>query len=162
MAYGEQGKNARLLLSTVRNAANFSGRARRTELVCYWIAVTLISVVIGFATFGVLPWGKDVLVSEVARAPLAIPLFALFARRMHDQNRSGWWTLLIVASILLSIPDFLRWTQTDPMQLLAYEQSGPHPLRWVSATISILAFTLSLWPGTVGPNKFGPDPREEE
>jgi uncharacterized membrane protein YhaH (DUF805 family) len=58
---------------------------------------------------------------------LWIPLLAAGARRLHDQDRSGWWQLALL------IPYF-----------------------------GIICITgIMAAPGTRGPNRHGPDPREK-
>ena len=61
-----------------------------------------------------------------------IPGIALFIRRLHDINQTGWIYLgLVVASLIPFI------------NLLA----------------SIAQIVIACIPGTVGPNKYGPDPK---
>ena len=71
--------------------AEFSGRARRQE---YWmfflfnilagIALCIVDVILG--TCGVLGLLYDLAV--------LIPGFAVFVRRLHDTDHSGWWWLI--------------------------------------------------------------------
>jgi uncharacterized membrane protein YhaH (DUF805 family) len=93
-------------------------------------------------------------------ALLALALAAGLAatiRRLHDRDMAWWWIL-----ILVFVPDLLA----GGAQYLAEGAID------VSATITymmrIAAITISLWAfvelyclrGTVGPNRFGPDPLE--
>lgn len=84
--------------------------------------------------------------------PMLLPFPALFVRRLHDQDKSGWWSLLLLALIIGSVvfgEDFPG--QTD--------QSI-----WLVLTFGILLVALlilSFWHGSDGENRFGPDPRVE-
>ena len=123
---------------------DFQGRSRRSE---YWW-VTLFNIIVGFV--GVLlmailggfdPTGSGnlnpagyVIGGLLALYALAIiiPSIALFVRRLHDINQTGWIALgLYVAGIIPIIG------------LLA----------------SIAQIVIGVLPGTVGPNKYGPDPK---
>ena len=54
------------------------------------------------------------------------PSIALYTKRWHDRNKSGWWSLLVLVPII-----------------------GPI---WMFIELGFLG-------GTIGPNRFGPDPR---
>lgn len=122
---------------------DFQGRSRRSE---YWwvqlfnaiiFAVGLILLLIlggldvntgdmnplGFIIIGILAlYGLGII----------IPGIALFVRRLHDINQTGWIYLgLIVASFI--------------------------PL--IGTVVSIIQIVIACLPGTVGPNKYGPDPK---
>lgn len=85
-----------MLFTAMKNYAKFSGRADRKE---FW----------GFFLFAILlvaaASALDLMVSRGASEPtgvffgialvaIIIPNLALYARRLHDINRSGWWMLL--------------------------------------------------------------------
>ena len=62
-----------------------------------------------------------------------IPSIAVTVRRLHDRDMSGWWYLgFIVASAI--------------------------PLLGLIASIAFLV--VMFLPGTEGPNRFGPDPKD--
>jgi uncharacterized membrane protein YhaH (DUF805 family) len=99
---------------------------------------------------------------------------AVMAKRLHDRNKSAWWLLVFVLlPTLLNIPAFLAM----PVQLAhlgetikAVQHNLPPPMPPVEpplATISrAIATLISLWAfvelyifrGTVGDNRYGPDP----
>ena len=92
MAYQDgMGDNLKLLKSTLSRTFDFSGRSRRTEVVYYWIASILAGVVLNFGIISILSFTERIIGSELARFALSIPAFALFVRRVHDQDRSGAW-----------------------------------------------------------------------
>jgi len=80
-------------LKVLKNYANFSGRARRTE---YWM-FTLFNFLISLPLYGIdfflisqgiLPLPILILIYTLA---IIIPSFAVLVRRLHDTDRVGWW-----------------------------------------------------------------------
>lgn len=122
---------------------DFQGRSRRSE---YWWVVLFNLIV--FTVLGILlgvlggfnpetgemgPLGF-VFIGILGLYGLAIiiPSIALFVRRLHDINQTGWIYLgLIIASI---IP-------------------------FIGLLASIAMIVIACIPGTAGPNKYGPDPK---
>ena len=64
----------------------------------------------------------------IIRLVLLLPSLAVQVRRLHDMNRSAWWLLL-----LLPVP----------------------PIIIIGAPVLLV---MSAFPGTPGPNRYGPDP----
>ena len=141
------------MLMPLKRYAEFSGRSRRKE---YWMFVLLVLIVelVCFAlmfaggfdmaamsdpTGGTVPeapgplfWVGAGLLGIFALAIL-VPSIAVTIRRLHDRDMSGWWYLgLIVASII--------------------------PIVGIIAVIAFLV--IMVLPGTAGPNRFGPDPKD--
>ena len=148
------------MLMPFRRYAEFSGRSRRKE---YWM-FTLFNVIVmavfyalmaaagGGALFTaslVNPGNPDVAsLSQTSMGPLFwtvvalmclyvlavfIPSIAVVVRRLHDRNLTGWIYLgVIVASLI--------------------------PFVGLLAGLAMLV--LMLLPGTPGPNKYGPDPKD--
>lgn len=133
---------------------DFAGRSRRME---YWMFVVFMTIV-GVVLAG--PLFFDAM-TMAAADPLAIdadpfagtgtlsiigfslyglfflaifiPSLAVTIRRLHDRDLSGWWYLgFIVASLV--------------------------PLLGFIASIAFLV--VMFLPGTQGPNRFGPDPKD--
>lgn len=75
--------------------ADFTGRSRRKE---YWIfmlipvAIMIVSIVLAIvsASLGVVVW-------LLASLAIFIPQLAVTVRRFHDQDKSGWFVLLLLA-----------------------------------------------------------------
>lgn len=73
-------------------------------------------------------------------------------RRLHDQDRSGWWTLLFYGVLPL-------------VSVLAAPSGSPA----MFGLLSVVSAPLTIWGlvwlgfrrGTVGRNRFGPDPLQE-
>ena len=160
VAYSDTiGDNAYLLKRTVLGTTDFTGRSRRTEVIYYWIATVLIGVVIGFTRVMFAPFQSMMWLDVVLQLVFVVPMFALFVRRLHDQNRSGWWGLLLPLVLVLSIPERLNEIRGDVAAVLAQKTS----LTAIALDLVCIAIiVLLLWPGTDGANRFGPDPRLEE
>ncbi|MEZ5953149.1 MAG: DUF805 domain-containing protein [Hyphomonas sp.] len=121
---------------------DFQGRSRRSEY--WWVAlfniiITAIWAVLFFGLGGmnmqteeVSPIGM-VLIGVIAIYGLAvvIPSIALFVRRLHDINQTGWIYLGLFIASLIPVIGMLA---------------------------SIAQIVIACIPGTKGPNKYGPDP----
>ncbi len=138
---------------------DYTGRSRRTEVAILWIATMLTtSVASGFTDFLIFP--QDLLAQVVLSVGLMLPSFALFVRRLHDQDRSGWWGLLLVLFTMLSIYQTLERTLLTPPPELAHRLPAlPAWVMVIGFSIWLLVMTFVIAPGTEGPNRFGPDPR---
>lgn len=64
---------------------------------------------------------------------IIVPSIAVSIRRLHDRDMSGWWYLGLTLAGLIPIIGFLA---------------------------SIALLVLMALPGTPGPNRFGPDPKD--
>jgi uncharacterized membrane protein YhaH (DUF805 family) len=107
-----------LMFAPLKRYFDFSGRSRRTEywlfLVFFWIALIVAMVLdakLGLggtvssssevgdgtasASFNVSGGGYITLVVGLL---LIIPAFALAIRRLHDQDKSGWWLLVPIVN----------------------------------------------------------------
>jgi uncharacterized membrane protein YhaH (DUF805 family) len=121
---------------------DFQGRSRRSEY--WWVALFnfIVFAVIGGLAFalggdfesgqmnpiGMLLFG----VLGLYGLGIVIPSIALYVRRLHDINQTGWIYLgIIVASMI--------------------------PL--IGLIASIASIVIACLPGTVGPNKYGDDPK---
>jgi uncharacterized membrane protein YhaH (DUF805 family) len=113
-----------------RRCLDFRGRSRRSEF--WWFLVLQLAVLlIAFSIIFRVPAITDapgalVWVLGSHLAVFGLPVLALQVRRMHDQDRSGWWVLGFC---------------------LPYIGTG-----------FVLYFMAQ--PGTWGPNRYGPDPRQ--
>jgi len=104
--------------------AAFSGRASRSEY--WWVVLISLTVSVVIFLMGVLLAGGDVaaanasltgpedILSYVWTLVTLVPSLAVAVRRLHDTNRSGWWTLLLVPVVGVIV-------------LLVWYASGPNP-----------------------------------
>jgi uncharacterized membrane protein YhaH (DUF805 family) len=129
---------------------SFRGRINRAS---YWLGVVIllaISLAVVLLIILLLPQ-LALAIIPVGVVSLWVAL-ALAVKRLHDRNKSGWWSVLFIV-----MPGALdRLTDRLP------EES---PAWWV---IVLIAIALSAWgliemgfrKGTVGDNEHGPDPLE--
>ncbi len=130
---------------------DFSGRSRRLE---YWMFV-LFSIIVAAVLFALIMAGglnlaafSDPQAMDMSFGPLfwlgclllslfwlgsLIPGIAVVVRRLHDRDMSGWWYLGIIVASMIPIINFIA---------------------------GIAFLVLMLLPGTPGPNRFGPDPKD--
>jgi uncharacterized membrane protein YhaH (DUF805 family) len=138
----------------LRNTLRFTGRSTRTELVAYWI----IAVLFQFVAMIVAAMGFRSALLAWPSIPLGwifgLPLFAYFARRLHDIGMPGWpGPLVLVTGLALSL--YRDWlvqnAQVEPLWMW--------PVNFVAV---IVTAAIILTNPTIGPNRYGPDPRESE
>jgi uncharacterized membrane protein YhaH (DUF805 family) len=82
-----------------RKYAQFSGRARRAEYWYWSLFVFLLSFGAGLVLTLALGEGSANAVYGILVLALLLPGLAVFIRRLHDTDRSGWWCLLYATGI---------------------------------------------------------------
>lgn len=140
------------MLMPLRRYAEFSGRSRRKEYWMFSLFIVLVMAVFGAVMFagglpammeaqetgvqpeapGVLFWLGAGLLGLFALA-IIIPGIAVAVRRFHDRNMSGWWYLGFIVLGMIPVVGFIA---------------------------SIASLVIMCLPGTPGPNRFGPDPKD--
>ena len=121
---------------------DFQGRSRRSE---YWWVVlfniivasvlAILAIVLGggMDSGNMNPLGMIIFgILGLYFLAIIIPSIALFVRRLHDINQTGWIYLGLVIASMIPFINFLA---------------------------SIAQIVIACIPGTVGPNKYGPDPK---
>ncbi|TFU03207.1 DUF805 domain-containing protein [Polymorphobacter arshaanensis] len=141
------------MVEPLKKYATFSGRARRKEFWWFYLLCVLAIVVLCIA-FALLSAGDAMGVAALLLIPilaLFVPLVAVQVRRLHDVNRSGWWLLgSVVLGALSGGIDATKLPQTEPLAVLLVA------LAQLGFGILILVWLCSR--GTIGENRFGPDP----
>lgn len=140
---------------TAGRAFVFTGRSPRTEVAFYWLVSALVTGVLSAAAKSALEWDAAIVARSVITFVVAIPFVALFARRLHDQDRSGWWALVLLPLVAADLYQTIRvnFHAFDPgWSGLGYWQI---PL----LVMALVSFAVIAMPGTEGPNRHGPDPR---
>lgn len=93
-------------IAVLKNYVGFSGRARRKE---YWMFVlfnAIISVALGFidGIMGTVSEATEMgLLSGIYTLAVFLPGLAVTIRRLHDTDRSGWWSLIVLIPIIGAI-----------------------------------------------------------
>lgn len=88
------------MLLPLKRYAEFSGRSRRKEFWMFW----LLSLILGFIA-GIIDGVLGLTTSAISvrllvQLAILCPSIAVAIRRMHDQDRSGWWVLCPIANII--------------------------------------------------------------
>lgn len=88
------------MIMPLKRYADFEGRSRRKE---YWmfqlgifllyIAVAVVGVVLG-AALGDTASGIVMVPLLLVIFAIIVPALAVSVRRLHDQDKSGWWLLI--------------------------------------------------------------------
>ncbi|MBS0565126.1 MAG: DUF805 domain-containing protein [Proteobacteria bacterium] len=130
--------------------ATFSGRAPRSEY--WWFAlfnflVGIVATVLDKIGFGTGPDSKEIF-GAISSLALLVPSVAVAARRLHDVDRSGFFQLLPVGVLCVSL-GLALFADSRPLMWVAVAAT-------VGATILFFVWTVSR--GTVGANRFGGDP----
>ena len=119
----------------LKKTFTYSGRARRSELWWWVLLMTLVSLV--------------PILGAIAGLVLWIPTISLTARRLHDLGLSGWWQVTPWAILVFGV--ILGVAGADGLFVVA----------WVFWLLSLIAlFVMEMRKGNLGPNKYGPDPRQ--
>jgi len=143
------------------NLFSFSGRAKRAKLLQFipialliWLAAAYVDeaylapnlCLINENWICYLPGEvrEGITLDMIVSVLLLLSLFSVMVRRLHDRDRSGWWSLLAVPG--------LAWLGT-----FLYRPEFQTPV-WL-LTIAVVAFLpLAYWFATKGeqaPNRFG-------
>ncbi|MEO0815860.1 MAG: DUF805 domain-containing protein [Pseudomonadota bacterium] len=127
-----------------KNYTNFQGRSRRSE---YWwvqlflLLVLIVPYILMFSVGGLASGEPNALglgmlaIVGIFGLAIILPGIALAVRRFHDLGQTGWL-------------------------VLAFAVAGLIPIVGLIASIGQIVWFC--FPGTNGPNKFGPDPRMGE
>ena len=132
--------------------AEFSGRSRRME---YW-SFMLLNFVVYLVLGGLMVAGgfslqalSDPMAAQTMQPgglfyagagllglyalAILVPSIAVVVRRLHDRDMSGWWYLGVFVASMIPFVGFIA---------------------------GIAFLVLMFLPGTPGPNRFGPDPKD--
>ena len=175
------------MIMPLKRYAQFSGRSRRMEF-WMWVlfvfgAVIMLSILdslLGLGGSSQLGTGAVPGTTGVAGAyantrggiltglfslAILIPNIAVQVRRLHDTGRSGWW----VGALYLLYIVFVVGAFTIGMSALggASPNLGSLGLMFGVGGLVFLVYAIMLLvffflPGTTGPNRFGPDPKNPE
>ena len=141
------------MIMPYKRYADFSGRSRRMEYWSFTLLIVIVYVVLGALMVGggldLAAMSNPELAAEMAApGPLfyigagllalfalgsLIPMIAVVVRRLHDRDMSGWWYLGAIVGGMIPFVGFL---------------------------VSLGFLVLMFLPGTPGPNRFGPDPKD--
>ena len=147
------------MLLPLRRYVDFQGRSRRMEFWMFALLNVVVMTVIGAVLLAGFPWQELIEAGETGIAPqldmmnwgllgtggilyllwwlgTIIPTTAVAIRRLHDRDMSGWWYGAVYIGSFLPLVNILAM------------------VGW------LVLLVLFLLPGTDGPNRFGPDPKD--
>jgi uncharacterized membrane protein YhaH (DUF805 family) len=132
----------------------FSGRVNRAK---FWIAVlvyAIVTIIVGVVSYLADESTAVQAIGGIVNLVVFISGLAVGVKRLHDRDKSGWYLLLfyIVPSVLIGIALAMTMTMEDSAL--------------IAGVLDLIAFSISIWAfvelgclrGTVGSNRFGPDP----
>jgi uncharacterized membrane protein YhaH (DUF805 family) len=134
----------------------FNGRINRAK---YWlgILVCVVASIVASILGALLGSTIGTLVTGVVSIATLIISIAIGIKRLHDRDKSGWWLLLF----LLAPSVLLGFGLMASVFGLAVGGSGT-----TGVLMSLAGMAIAIWAfvelgclrGTVGPNRYGPDP----
>lgn len=148
-----------------RRYAELRGRSQRIE---YWMFALFNAIVYGLLNLLAIAVGPAPLL--IYSAAVLIPGTAVTVRRFHDVGLSGWWLLAAlipgVAGLLGTVSGiYAVLIDSGASGAVTIDQvAGPvgDQLKWTAVGLlvtNLIVLVVLLLPGTVGPNRFGADPR---
>lgn len=156
-----------------KKVVQFKGRSRRSEFWWSYLAIDLTCIVVQFIPF----------IGSILYFALALSIYPLTVRRLHDTGRSGWWcgigiigTLIGMSVIFYSYFNALGLS-LDMSQEIMYERltdaafieeamtKSPDSIRYIMIScIAGFAYNLMMivymcLDSQPGPNKYGESPK---
>jgi len=148
-----------LLGQTLQNSYRFHARSSLSELLNYALCVVLFHLVVGAVLMLAVSYPVQAAIQDLLQAAYFIPLPALLARRLHDQDRSAILLALAIPGVgLWLVRKALVVTQAVTARTML--DSYVWPIDLVAGLASLALIIALILPGTAGPNRFGPDPRQ--
>lgn len=146
--------------NSFKNYVNFRGRASRPEfwwffsfIVLVYVALFVISNV-GVATSpDSQAWNTLANVGIIGTITwflvTIIPVSAIWFRRLHDSNKSGWWYVLTSASGLIGLILIVLSALQNQILFASGMAAG-----LASSIGSIVLLVFAILPSTTGPNRY--------
>jgi uncharacterized membrane protein YhaH (DUF805 family) len=144
-----------------KNYANFRGRTTRSEFWWFSLFIVITSVAIFIISeVGIATSADPQLWNTLAQVgtimtivwflATILPVSAIWFRRLHDSNKSGWWYSLTVAS---SIGGFVLVALSALQNEILFRAGMAFGL--ASGIGGIVLLVFALLPSTHGPNRYG-------
>lgn len=158
MGAGQTSGAVELLARTVRNSFRFQQRSSLPELLNYVLCVVFFHLAIGIVLMLGLNHDAFATAQDILQAAYFIPVPALLARRLHDQDRTAGLLWLAAPGTALWIARKAITLAQAPSAREAFD-SYTWPLDLAAGLASLALIIALILPGTTGPNRFGPDSR---
>jgi uncharacterized membrane protein YhaH (DUF805 family) len=127
---------------------SFRGRVNRAK---YWLVAILFTAIFSVVAGAIFVYSQTVPAFIVIGILFLVAFYismAISAKRLHDRDKSGWWLLVFygIPAVLNGIGELIGGAALYVFYIAAM-------------AIYIWAFVeLGCLRGTVGPNRYGPDP----
>jgi len=89
---------AQAIGSVLRNYVGFSGRAPRSEYWYWALGMTIGGIVAAILDYAIFETQNGP-INGVFSLAILLPSIAVGIRRLHDIDRTGWWTLIVFTVI---------------------------------------------------------------
>jgi uncharacterized membrane protein YhaH (DUF805 family) len=140
----------------IRMLFNFSGRINRRA---FWVSMGALFIVQTFLPLLIVFLDRvtGYMIVNVLYWFFLFAICAICAKRLHDRNRSNWWIIVvsmpwIIGSPIFILPIIFRWGN-----------AGLYVYYTISALVGVwLIIDLGCLRGTIGPNRYGPDPLDNK
>ena len=141
-------------LQHVTKIRGFRGRSQPSEFIVFIAVLMIACIVVEILSIwaGGTTWSPFNQYFQLCLWFFATPLFV---RRLHDQDRSGLFALILPLFVCLKLYAQILYDEGR----LPVPNFGP-PLNALELGLVVLFWVLVLWPGTNGDNRFGPSPRK--
>jgi uncharacterized membrane protein YhaH (DUF805 family) len=134
--------------------------SRKQYWLWYFLPVTIVGIVIDL--FSLIPGLFFKVLPSLFALVLLWPHIAILIKRIHDRNKSGWlvWFIYVPATLALI---FVTGTI---IAAAAKGAAAALTLGIIAAVLGVVLFGVAVWffvefgcmRGTIGPNRYGPDP----
>jgi uncharacterized membrane protein YhaH (DUF805 family) len=145
-------------LRILRSTHRHGGRAARTDLVIYSATIMIGFLIVSFVAGLFLEFDASALLKDALSLLALVPVPALLARRLHDSGKVAVWVWLGLPAIGLWLARSAISVQLGTERSIQFDRMT-WPLDWLAILANIALLILLALPGTIGPNRFGEDPR---
>lgn len=92
-------------ITALQKYAVFEGRARRAEYWYFELFTILIALGLGLleGLLGIAPHSDNSILATIFQLIILLPSIGVSIRRMHDVNKSGWYILIPIYSLILAL-----------------------------------------------------------
>ncbi|UXM96006.1 DUF805 domain-containing protein [Bartonella sp. HY329] len=142
----------------IKKYATFSGRASRSEFWWFRLSYLILTRLLAWGIPKLLEtsWGSMVYLAPIhfyilfmcIDLVILVPFLSVASRRLHDRDMSGFWSIIILIQAIL--PYYELFAEPDPLPFKT--------LNGLCIIAVIILQIILMFQGTMGANKYGPDP----
>jgi uncharacterized membrane protein YhaH (DUF805 family) len=139
----------------LKKYATFSGRAPRAEYWWFYLLTVIVGMLAGRLDAAI---GDGDTINTISNLAFLLPMLAVTVRRLHDTDRSGWWSLMFFVALAITGAGVVLASimETRGSSATMFTAMIVAILCLLGAFVSFLVFMVQR--GRGGPNRFGPDP----